>query len=158
MQFSWERLFLPTFDVTSRNPVSNINLDLLHWISFIWNVYTKENLYGYFNKCNWFSVVIYSVNESRTFIHHEYSFNDDVIKWKHFPRYWPFVRGIHRSPMNYPHKGQCRGALMFSLISAWIKGWVNNREAGNLGRNHVHYDVTVMNSSVEKSALLSVHS
>ena len=21
---------------------------------------------------------------------------DDVIKWKHFPRYWPFVRGIHR--------------------------------------------------------------
>ena len=45
-----------------------------------------------------------------------------------------------------------------SLISAWIKGWVNNREAGSLGRNHVHYDVTVMNSSVEKSALLSVHS
>ena len=22
---------------------------------------------------------------------------DDVIKWEHFPRYWPFVRGIHRS-------------------------------------------------------------
>ena len=21
--------------------------------------------------------------------------HDDVIKWKHFPRYWPFVRGIH---------------------------------------------------------------
>ena len=26
---------------------------------------------------------------------------DDVIKWKHFPRYWPFVRGIHRSPVLY---------------------------------------------------------
>ena len=26
--------------------------------------------------------------------------HDDVIKWKHFPRYWPFVRGIHRSPVN----------------------------------------------------------
>ena len=25
------------------------------------------------------------------------SSHDDVIKWKHFPRYWPFVRGIHRS-------------------------------------------------------------
>ena len=25
------------------------------------------------------------------------AFHDDVIKWKHFPRYWPFVRGIHRS-------------------------------------------------------------
>ena len=42
--------------------------------------------------------------------------HDDVIKWKHFPRYWPFVRGIHRSPVNSPHKGQWRGALMFSLI------------------------------------------
>ena len=39
--------------------------------------------------------------------------HDDVIKWKHFPRYWPFVRGIHRSPVNSPHKGQWRGALMF---------------------------------------------
>ena len=28
------------------------------------------------------------------------SHHDDVIKWKHFPRYWPFVRGIHRSPVN----------------------------------------------------------
>ena len=32
--------------------------------------------------------------------------HDDVMKWKHFPRYWPFVRGIHRSPVNSPHKGQ----------------------------------------------------
>ena len=24
---------------------------------------------------------------------------DDVIKWKHFPRCWPFVRGIHRLPV-----------------------------------------------------------
>ena len=28
--------------------------------------------------------------------------HDDVMKWKHFPRYWPFVRGIHRSPVNSP--------------------------------------------------------
>ena len=40
--------------------------------------------------------------------------HDDVIKWKHFPRYWPFVRGIRRSSVNSPHKGQWRGALMFS--------------------------------------------
>ena len=46
---------------------------------------------------------------------------DDVIKWKHFPRYGPFVRGIHRSPVNSPHKGQWRGALMFSLICALNK-------------------------------------
>ena len=50
--------------------------------------------------------------------------HDDVIKWKHFLRYWPFVRGIHRSPENSPNKGQWRGALIFSLICAWInKSW-----------------------------------
>ena len=51
--------------------------------------------------------------------------HEDVIKWKHFPRYWPFLRGIHRSPVNSSHKGQWRGALMFSLIWAWKDGWVN---------------------------------
>ena len=48
--------------------------------------------------------------------------NDDVIKWKHFPRYWPFVRGI----------------------CVWINGWVNNREASDFRRYRAHYDVTVM--------------
>ena len=65
--------------------------------------------------------------------------HDDVIKWRHFPRYWTFVRGIHRSLVNSPHKGQWRGALVFSL-----NGWVNNREAGDLRRYRAHYDVTVM--------------
>ena len=72
------------------------------------------------------------------------SIHDDVIKWRHFPRYWPFVRRIHRSPVNSPHKGQWRGALMFTLICARIKGWVNNCEAGDLRRNRAHYDVIVM--------------
>ena len=75
-----------------------------------------------------------------------YSWNmhGDVIKWKHFPRYWPFVRGIHRSPVNSPHKGQGRGVLVFSLICAWINGWINNREGGDLRRHRSHHDVTVM--------------
>ena len=72
------------------------------------------------------------------------SFYDDVIKWKHFPRYWPFVGEIHQSTVNSPHKGQWRGAVMFSLICAWINGWVNNREAGDLRHHRAHYDVTVM--------------
>ena len=69
---------------------------------------------------------------------------DDVIKSKHFPRYWPFVRGIHWSPVNSPHKGQWRGAFLISLICAWINGWVNNRKACDLRRHRVHYDITVM--------------
>ena len=59
-----------------------------------------------------------------------------VIKWKLFPRYWPFLRGIHRSPW--------RPALVFSLICAWINAWVNNLEAGELRRYRTHYDVTVV--------------
>ena len=85
----------------------------------------------YMTRCAWNAWAVW------TLLHH-----DDVIKWKHFPRYWPFVRGIHRSPVNSPHKGQWRGALMFSLI--WISGWVNNHVAGGLRRHRAHYNVIVM--------------
>ena len=61
--------------------------------------------------------------------------------------------GIHRSPVNSPHKGQWRGALMFSLMCAWINAWVNNREAGYLKRHRAHYDVIVMRTSNRSSAL-----
>ena len=66
--------------------------------------------------------------------------HDDIMKRKHFPRYWPFVRGIHRWPVNSPYKGQWRRALMFSLIYAGINFWVNNREAGDLRCHRAHYD------------------
>ena len=70
--------------------------------------------------------------------------HDDVIKWKHFLCYWPFVRGNHRSPVNSPHKGQWRAALMFSLICGRINSWVHNGEAGDLSHLRGHYDVIVM--------------
>ena len=69
--------------------------------------------------------------------------HDDVIQWKHLPRYWPSVRGSHRWPVVSPHKGQWRGALMFSLVCAWTNGWVNNRDTGDLRYYRAHYDVTV---------------
>ena len=56
-------------------------------------------------------------------LQNDYYPHDDVTKWKHFPRYWPFMRGIHRSSVNSPHKGQWRVALMFSLICASTNGW-----------------------------------
>ena len=77
-------------------------------------------------------------------ISHEIYTHDYVIKWNHFPHYWTFVQGIHRSPVNSPYKGQWRGALMFSLICTWINRRVNIREAGDLRRHHAHYDVIVM--------------
>ena len=42
-------------------------------------------------------------------------------------------------------KSQWCGALVFSLICAWISRWVNTREAGDLRRHRAHYDVIVMN-------------
>ena len=72
----------------------------------------------------------------------------DIIKWKHFPRCWSFVRGIP------PHKGQWRGALMCSLISAWKNGWVNNRDAGDLRHHRAYYDVTVMTQGLIRGEYL----
>ena len=69
--------------------------------------------------------------------------HDDVIKRKHFPRQWSFVRGIHQWPLNSPHNAQWRGALMFFLICAWIKGWVNNREAGDLIRHRTLFNIAM---------------
>ena len=82
--------------------------------------------------------------EAVNHVNEYWNVHDDVIKWKHFPRYWPFVQGIHRSPVNSSHKGQWRRALMFSLICAWINHWVNKGEAGDLRCYRGHYDVIVM--------------
>ena len=70
--------------------------------------------------------------------------HDGVIKWKPFPRYWSFVSGIHRSPVESPHKGQWHGALVLSLICIWTSGWANNRDLDDLKCHGTHYDVAVM--------------
>ena len=107
------------------------------YMKSIWNFYIclSEQRHWYSIWPEWLSTRAWCV---------WHGMHDDVIKWKHFPRYWPFVRGIHRSPVNSPHKGQWRGALMFTLICARINVWVNNRKAGDLRRYRVHYDVIVM--------------
>ena len=68
--------------------------------------------------------------------------------WRHqmetFPALLVISAGNSPVPVTSPHKGQWRGALMFSLICIWINVWVNNREAGDLRRYRVHYDVIVM--------------
>ena len=64
--------------------------------------------------------------------------------WRHQMETFSALLALHRLPMISPHKGQWRGVLMLSLICAWIDGWVNNREAGDLGRHRAPYDVTVV--------------
>ena len=68
--------------------------------------------------------------------------------WRHqlktFSALLAICAGNSPVTVNSPHKGQWRGALMFSSICAWIDGWENSREAGDLRRYRAHYDVTVM--------------
>ena len=71
-----------------------------------------------------------------------------VSWWRHqmetFSALLALCAGNSRVLVNSPHKGQWRGALMFSLICARINDWVTNREAGDLRRHRGHYDVIVM--------------
>ena len=61
----------------------------------------------------------------------DFGSHDDVIKWKPFPCYWPFVRGIHHRWI--PRTKASDAELWCFLWSApELSGWVNNREAGDL--------------------------
>ena len=68
--------------------------------------------------------------------------------WRHqmetFSALLALCAGNSPVPVNSPHKGQWRGALMFSLICAWINDRVNNCEAGDMRRQRGHCDVIVM--------------
>ena len=78
---------------------------------------------GTYNKAKWKLLIQIAWPQYPTNSHNHV----DVIKWKHFL-----------------HKGQWRGTLMFSLICAWMNGWVNNRVAGELRCHGAHYDVIAM--------------
>ena len=73
---------------------------------------------------------------------------DSLPWWRHqmetFSALLAICAGNSPVPVNSPHKGQWRGALMFSLICERINSWVNNGEAGGLRRHRGHYDVIVM--------------
>ena len=70
--------------------------------------------------------------------------------WRHqmetFSALLALCAGNSPVPVNSPHKGQWRGALIFSLICARLNDWVNNREAGDFRHHRDHYDVIVMKS------------
>ena len=129
--------FLILFGATSSAIIPSV-LRVKHWLSGRPSYVTNRKLEIYSADLVPFYQWLSKVLTIEKLLH------DDVIKWKHFPRYWPFVLGIHRSPVNSPHKCQWRRALMFTLICARINVWINNREAGDLRRYYGHYDVIVM--------------
>ena len=88
------------------------------------------------------------------------SASPDISWWRHqmeiFSALLAICAGNSPVPVNSPHKGQWRGALMFSLICVWTNGSVNNREAGDLRRYRVHYDVTVICSAAVTEELYAL--
>ena len=72
--------------------------------------------------------------------------HDDVIKWMHFPRYWPFVRGPVTD--EFPSLRPVTRSFDVSLICSWTNVWINNRDADDLRRNRAHCDVTVISEKV----------
>ena len=116
----WTKLFIKCYTVecfsitipTDSNPVKNPSNNYVYFLT----VYTYE----------WWQSLTCILNQ----------YHDDVIKWKHFPRYF-FVRGIHsQRPVAWSFDA--------SLICAWTDGYGNNQDAGELRRHRTHYDVTVM--------------
>ena len=71
--------------------------------------------------------------------------NDRSARWRHAMKTFSALLPLcaWNSTVNSPHKGQ-RRPLMCSLICVWANDWVNNRDAGDLGRHCAPYDVTVM--------------
>ena len=70
--------------------------------------------------------------------------HDDIMKMKRFPRHWPSVRGIHRSPVDSPHKSSVRKDMIFSLMLALTRCWQNDRVAGDFRGHDANCDVTLM--------------
>ena len=115
---------LPQFVLN--NPPDNIYISfLVHGLmSVIHQTFTRTNDYAVYGHIDALSSII---------IEH-----DDVIRWNHFPRYWPFVRELTGRRWN-PLTKASDAELWCFLICAWKKHWVNNRDAGDMRRHRAHY-------------------
>ena len=54
--------------------------------------------------------------------------HDDVIKWKHFPRNWPFVRGIHRS--RWIPRTSASDAELWCFFDLLLNKWLSKQPWG----------------------------
>ena len=112
--------------LTGVNELKYFITDMTLW--YRWKVIHSQNVSLTYDVMTWTHPAMFTIAGGQLWDH---SFSWWCHQWKYFPRYWSFVRRIHRSPVNSHQKGQWRGALMFSLICVWINGWVNNRDAGD---------------------------
>ena len=86
--------------------------------------------------------------------------HDGVIKWKHFPRNCPLVRGIHWSPVNSPHKGQWLFDVFFDLrlnkrLSKQSWGWWFETISRPLWR-HCNAKILTRGKQVKRASVIPV--
>ena len=86
---------------TKHSKAKTVCIFLGIYCKYIQNYFTSTWTIIWLHKGHWCSPKEYWL--SHTFPNHS---NDDVIKWNHLPCYWTFVWGIHRLPVNSPHKVQ----------------------------------------------------
>ena len=137
------RIFKYQSNTISNHCATSGYILILYWLAWKYQIYLSKN--KQIMLCFTIFINHFKVWQLLKVI----SFHWIKRNWKSsscFPSHWPFMCGIHRSPVNSPRKGQWSGALMFSLICARTNGWVNNRDAGDLRCHCVHYVVTVMKS------------
>ena len=96
------------------------------------------------------SYVYVGVKGTKTLSH------DEVIKWKHFRRFWPFVclgGGGGGKPVTGGFPSQMPVTLNVDVFCGmrWTNGWANNRDAGDFRRHGAHYDVTVIRTRRRRS-------
>ena len=87
--------------------------------------------------------------------------HDDVIKWKHFSRYWPFVRGIHRSLVNSPLPVTRSFDVFFDLrlnkrLSKQSWGWWFETQSLSLWRHCNATDNVCVRSIARWHTILSI--
>ena len=111
----------------------------------MWNRWTDSTNYNH-TFCQWWLLVVIK-NFSQVFIVlaqllKYLQIDCNILPWHWSPLcYWPFVRGIHWSSMDSPHKRLAAQALIFSLMLAWTNCWTNMPVPGYLTRYDTHVKV-----------------
>ena len=112
--------------------LTHICATLSQWVNLV-------NTSGFSNQYQWYPSIVDDTRGSSFLC---------ISWWRHqmetFSALLALCAGNSPVPGEFPHKGQWRGALMYSLICTWINDWVNTREAGDLRRYRGHYDVIVI--------------
>ena len=80
---------------------------------------------------------------------------NDVMTWKRFPHYWPFVRGIQKLSLDSPHNGSDWSPVMknFDVSFVVILGQLLNKQSSCQWFEMTEHscDITVMMLSIRKS-------